>query len=105
MLLSEVQGKNFFKTIPIYKNRYILEPESPNFRKHLLARALTKDFQAEMKKITCFHFFVDVGFATVQGRGVMAPFSLRKGAGTSMGRGLGEFFSASTGYRSLPEIK
>jgi hypothetical protein len=79
MLLSEVQGKNFFKTIPIYKNRYILEPESPNFCKHLLARALTKDFQAEMKKITCIHFFVDVGFATVQGtRGYGAFFSSKR---------------------------
>jgi hypothetical protein len=31
-----------------------------------------------MQKITCIHFFVDVGFATVQGLGVVAPFSVRK---------------------------
>ena len=31
-----------------------------------------------MKKITCIHFFADVGFATVQGRGVMAPFFYAK---------------------------
>jgi hypothetical protein len=50
----------------------------PNSCKQPLSRVLAEFFQPEIKKITCIHFFVDVGFATVQGLGVMAPFSLRK---------------------------
>src|SRR3984957_8606830 len=50
----------------------------PNSCKNPLSRVLAEFFQPQIKKITCIHFFVDVGFATVQGLGVVAPFFLRK---------------------------
>jgi hypothetical protein len=83
---TECWTSSLFKLITIISSNAASEIQKsitphqkyPNSCKKSLPRVLVEFFQPEIKKITCIHFFADVGFATVQGLGVVAPFFLRE---------------------------